>query len=1164
MTSSETTAALTEKLALIGHRGREAGRSLEAACWYLENGQPREAVGRGVAAHIRGALDSLFAYASTPSIPNQLSRASSEVVEAKRMYERSIEVDNGNAARALDELMGRIAALDELQQNEQFKNQRRAAALIVRLKGAQAPVGDPAPVIRIARLYGTASIQVHHGCSEDKSRELLAEVEETLWTLFRPPDLLDARLRELAQQEDPSDAVVKEAVGLHISKRDWEAFLELVPTPAWLQKLNQGKFPLDPPSQSRGRWIARAAVVRLSKDYRKEAIDWIKEIATRRRRDPAICLSLANALLDMEPPDIAEALRVAERHLGEGMLLFRVVDALREESDPSNPLVNKAADLFLSTLVQGPVGPNPTLAGGPEENFYMVLLGMLSDGATPDNAADRIRTLTHKLKKAYDLWELPDWYAGMAEMLGGSSEEIPPDLWMFPLNCSPDVPISSLGQSGADEYGAKAVCAITACLVRVFRTALPSLPASTLVDLAALVPEPLGHRLRLWALAEASEVNPEAIVEEIELAIPTRAPTYDDLALIDRAVSPFSGGEGDFSGYTSRWQTALGSPPSPSEATQAVVSDSTWRGRDWLYPYLWVPILPAAATSTWTGCEAFHLLAAELPPRGRSEFEEIAEQSHEPEMPVRSGPERLLLDPHELGLMEPAQAAQELASCPASHYGWTHDALALGGLLQRLVEANPSSWGQNPTRIAELLQHPAYIARYLSAFSSLDSEQLATADIDGLVSTIILVGEEPWPVQRTNGASDDLHDSAGDWSEAQRAAIWLVRQLLRTDVGLAGRHEEVWNLLERMAKTLPSKPISVEDEEAGLLASMLHEENQGRPDSDPGHLASNQLNTQALDAALLLAAHEYKSNTQTRPQITALVEWCLDLPGVEGAKCRAVIAAHMEFLLRSIPDWMAENKDQLFRDGILGRIALDQTLRSSWPIEWVSIHFREDIYDAAKRGARRSLNWVVISMLLGMEGYEPESVIGQLDERVLQACEFLARQLDHSVTEVGPQIQTADRFYEQLIENKRHAGSLGWIALTKSMPQNKWEDLTLKALEATSGEIEKPELVLRRIFDNAPTEANARILTFLIEVQCNPDHTPSTDGTPGSSEHADQATWNQMTIANKTPEWLEQGQCAHPSIPAIQQLLETLRRHRLLRNSDSGSPGQTKGQDSED
>ena len=55
-----------------------------------------------------------------------------------------------------------------------------------------------------------------------------------------------------------------------------------------------------------------------------------------------------------------------------------------------------------------------------------------------------------------------------------------------------------------------------------------------------------------------------------------------------------------------------------------------------------------------------------------------------------------------------------------------------------------------------------------------------------------------------------------------------------------------------------------------------------------------------------------------------------------------------------------------------------------------------------------------------------------------------------------------------------------------------------------------------------------------------------------------------MTIANKTPEWLEQSQCAYPSIPAFQLLLETLRRHGLLRNSDSESLGQTNGQDREE
>lgn len=1150
--TNDTTVALSEKLNLIGYKGRDASRGLEAARWHQENGEPRDAVGRGVSAHIRGALDAVLSYADPFGDSGSWQQVSRAVVRAKDNYVESIESADGDADKWLDELMGVIEEQRAFHENKDSRAQKRAVALIARLKGAEALVDDPAPAKRIAQLYGVANRYVHSGCTEDLSRRLLSEVEDVLWTVLRPPDLSDARLSALARQADPSDEVVKEVKGLLASTRDWEAFLELVPTPVWLQRLNQDTRPLDPPDQSGGQWTARGAVVRLSKDHREETVKWVMEVFGRHKGDSGICINLAFSLLDMGPSAIAEALEIARCHLDEGMLLLGIVDALRDNVDPSSTLVKDAADLFLNTLVRDREDSNPTLHGGQEDNDYMILLGMLADGATPDNAADRIRMLAYKLGIARRHWRPSDLDCMVAEMLGEESVEIPSDRWMFPLDYSPEAPISRLGgHDFEDFFGVKAVSAISACLVRIFQSAVQGLSAPTLLELAAEVPEPLGHRLRVWALSEVDDADSEDLVRAIESAVVSRLPNCDDVALIDRVVSSNKGRDKDVASYVGRWQAALGEPPSLSEAEQAVNSASSWEGYSWFCPYFWVPVLPDATASTWTGSEAFQLLAAELPPEGCADFDEIENESQRPEETVRSEPLQSLLTAEELGCMEPTDVAQRIASWPVTQDRWHREALMIGSMLQELVKADLSGWGDNPARIATLLRHPTYISHYLRAFSTLDSEHLGRVDIDGLVDTIVEVLGEPRLVEDVSSKIACPDDQTRDWDEARRAAIWLVRQLLVTKIGLAGRYQEVWDLLEREAKAFPRSRMLADDMEASSLALMLDSDGQDRHEEDPRHLAINQQNTQALDTALLLAVHEHRTNSQVKPQIPALIKWCLAIPGGEGAKYRAIIAPRVDFFLHALPDWLEENKDDLFGNDVLGRIALDQVLRSARPYEWICTNYRNGVYDAARRGVDRSLDWVLIAMLNGTEGYEPESVIERLDVRVPEACGVLVRLLDYPSTDEDTSDDRADRFFELLLKGKQYVRSLGWLARVDTMPHDKWTDLTLRTMEVTGGEIDLPNQIIRRVFDNDPTEESFRILTRLIEVQCNPAHSLSAEANEDNSGHVNRAIWNRITIADEVSRWLERYQPTDGSSDAFLQLRETLRRHGLLKDPSS-------------
>lgn len=303
---------------------------------------------------------------------------------------------------------------------------------------------------------------------------------------------------------------------------------------------------------------------------------------------------------------------------------------------------------------------------------------------------------------------------------------------------------------------------------------------------------------------------------------------------------------------------------------------------------------------------------------------------------------------------------------------------------------------------------------------------------------------------------------------------------------------------------------------------------------------------------MLLAAHEYEATSQVRPQVTALIEWCLGISGEEGAKYRAIIAARIGFLLCALPDWLEENKHHLFSADVLGQMALDQVLSNAWPYEWICANYRSEIYYASRRGVDRSLDWILFAMLNSTEEYEPESVIKQVNDRVPEACGVLVRMLDYPSTDEDISDDIADRFFDLLLKGKQYARSLGWLARVDTMLHDKWADLTLRAMEATGGEIDMPEQIIRRVFDNVPTEESIRILTRLVEVQCNPAHPLSAEANEDSSGHVSRAIWNRITIAQEAPRWLEQYQPSDNSTDAFLQLRETLRRHGLLKDPTSG------------
>ena len=168
-------------------------------------------------------------------------------------------------------------------------------------------------------------------------------------------------------------------------------------------------------------------------------------------------------------------------------------------------------------------------------------------------------------------------------------------------------------------------------------------------------------------LANTPAAEASLIANEIGHAISSRAPTGDDLALLDRAATNC-----DQSRCVARWSEALGTAPDVEQAGRALAADDVHD--DWLRALRWVPLLPAEAAGAWaTACD---ILAARYGRPSRDSFArrqpEIAQLAVSP------------ITAEELRSMDPDSAAARVAQWRPGPADW------LGGAreIARTIEAS--------------------------------------------------------------------------------------------------------------------------------------------------------------------------------------------------------------------------------------------------------------------------------------------------------------------------------------------------------------------------------------------------------------------------------------------------------------------------------------------
>lgn len=1126
--------ALFECLRGIGEAGAKAREFLETGRLLLVDEAsvlPRR--GEAVAYCVRQAADSILESAGSSPEDRSWRVLSRKVVSAKKVYERAKRFGEDGLEDALAGLLADIDALDEFHNEAPTRSEKQAAAVHARLTGSHTVGGGLGPVRDFLKVRDKAAGRLHGTCPAVEAERLLEECVDAMLGFLRSTADKSADLAELAGRVSPGEAELEESRRLIVDAGDLDAFLDSAADPAWLELL-YGDGRLGLPASPTGRWVARTAAIRLSGTHRQQVADWLEAVAGEDRDDPARCAAVVDVLLSMDSPEFEAALDIAAPHPRDGSMLWHFARAL-EGVDSSDPIVERCAAIFLRALT--PEGQPAEQPAGPGWNRIsddlIDLLRMLADGADEQNAQTRIRLLLANLES-------------MPSEHGFRS--------LYPIGGNRLLSISSLAEGDPDGHFGEQRDTIGVFLVRIMAKAIGWLPAAELLELAEEAPVELAGRLRTWILAAAADSDPEEMAVEIEEAIGSRLPNCDDVALLDR-ISAEVGADR----VADRFRAALGEPPSVAEASEALGSEGLLP--DWRFPYVWSGLLPEAAAAAWADAAATHILAAQIgSPETRDYYLGLRD---DPDSDMMAGWVQSPLSAEHLRSLGPEQAADEMAAWRPQPHDSPSAILLIADVLKQLVRDDPAGWLAEPLPVAVRLRHPTYIARYLRTASHAAKENPAAfgqATVPGLIDVITMAQREPWPAEPlgVGGQRAERYDTS--WDQTRLAGTDLIKTLLDSRIGLAGRDGEVWDYLDAEARTNPhifeagQIGAGFDDDPVGYMLDNAGRDN--RP-SDPLHLAINQAGTRAVDAALSFMAAEHRATGDVRTEAAGLLEWCLNLDGLEGAKHRAVIAPNAGLLSRILPDWFDQNHSLLFGEdapGRLGQLTIDVAVRWSRPWEWLLVNHRDGIYDSAARGADRSLDWPLIAMLHRYDGYAPPQIVRRLAGKLPEACGALAGLIDRTDEPTADQMEALLEFCDTVVghDGGQHAAALGRMAYADCFDHDTWTDITLKALEATGGYIGQAHKITRRILDNPPTPNSAAILARLVQVQTNEALARATDRDGQNQPASFDGAWPRRLIADQAADWLASAR-DRGAAEEYGQLADTLRWHGLLRpgNLDS-------------
>ena len=963
---------------------------------------------REVVAHcLREALKELLASVGSGEA-GRWKLLSREVVNARRRYGNAVGLPGEDAEGALRELLVSVDGLSSFHDEEEGLYAKRLIAVVVNRTGSAPLSAGTEPVRAYQDLLGRLNSAAHGGGRQGSAEDLWVECAAILRRFFLPTETRHAELERLAQIAHPTKADTDAVLGRVSSPRHLQHFLGKIASAAWLEVL--GETGVLDPSDTDGGWPPYAAVARLAGRYPGEVTAWLQDMYQTHGSRPVSAAQICAAALKAGEPALDLVLAAVEEHQEHPGVLWSGVHAAIE-ADASDARVEALADVIL----------NPSSFAA--VLFVEPLLDQISAGINEGNSQRRITILAYKIRS------LPndDWLLRKLEWKRSGSIA------------------DTRGSSREDRTRL-----LLSCLLRLLESAWAWTPARDLLDtLDALPDSGLRQRLRAWVLANASAVDPSLIIEEIGHAISSRAPTGDDVPLLDRAATdcdPFT--------CAARWREALGAAPGVEQAGRALAADEVHE--DWLRALRWVPLLPEDVAATWaTACDILTVRygrpSRETLTQGTPDIAQIAVS------PISA---------EELRSMDPDSAAARVAQWRPGPTDWLGGAQEIARTLESVVKDNIEGWVSAPIRTVVNLRHPTYISHYLSAVASTASEQVLP--VGDLLDVIKLVRTHPWPVEPL---ADHRLDYDTNWRDTEQAAVGLIKALADSDRGFDGRAEDAWAVLasEATDRSEPSNIISIST------------------GPDPLNSAINRPCTRALGAVLSFVAHEYRSSGVVRPEAASLFEEGLRLTGTDGAEHRAVLVSRIGFLLHVLPEWTETNRDLLFGsqapDG-LGQLSVELAIEWNRPNRWLLENFPDTVRNAVKADADRAMQHMMIAMLWGCSGYSvPETVafLGTSPDLVSKSGYALGCVLDDADADTHL-VDVAVDFWKTVLDTETGAAveGFGFLSKVTAMDTETWEELTLRTIKAANGRVDRSHGIAERLAASHPTTTGLALLNELV------------------------------------------------------------------------------------
>jgi hypothetical protein len=652
------------------------------------------------------------------------------VIEAWERFEGEVAQPDNDDQESL-KVFGTVLRSAAERQDRNSYHEAKLLGYIRDKSGVDPLVGGLDPVAEYKRLRGTASQGLHRDTALDTATNLYQETLAWFVRMFTPPDTVVVALRQLATESWRGPDQIDRLRGLASNPHHLRLFFTHLTDPIWLDRLyeadvvplpdTEAPWPVAALADGLGR-TTPAAVATLA---RRLLVDCGRLRAEQQLDARFKVLVLASGL----GPDghtivadiaIAHPTNRAVRSLATGAV---------KRADPADPIAERVGRVVLEC------GPQDR-----DSYYYRLVLDRLDAGMTPENAQQRTRMVTAKLRNAAKEPGARLITFGIARLTADLRE----DTRTF-------------------------MVVVAHYLARLIgRAHALGVSSAKLLGWVTDIPGQVGERLACRVLALADDIPLRDKIDHVTRRLASQTATGDDKDLIDAVLVA-----GPEPHQMAVWADALGTPSPPPP-------DLTVLPRDWSKVWRWSAILPEHLLTRWQ-----EPIAAVNAQHGR--IDPASFDHRTPDSYTVWG--------------QSAHSVEDLTALPVLDAarlvaGWRPNADSddqmigareLARVLQTAVTTDPQAWTADPATVVETLREPVYVLHYLNALTTKASE--VSSRVGDIISAARLATTQRWPP--TVLGNDDF-DFEPDWHRVDTATVELVTALADHDAPLAEHLDTAW------------------------------------------------------------------------------------------------------------------------------------------------------------------------------------------------------------------------------------------------------------------------------------------------------------------------------------------------------------------------------------